>query len=277
MALHAVSEQHYSAPDATERAEALNATEAFIRRFVVVSQAQSTTITLWLAHTHCIEAFDCTPYLAITSEQKRSGKTRLLEVLELLARKPLRTSDMTEAALFHMLSNGASTLLLDECDTIFRSRKSNEGMRALLNAGYRRGSPIRRMKGGHLESYDVFCPKVLAGIGNLPDTVMDRSVVIKLERKRPAEDVERFRHADAASDAAVVHAKLARCFHPVAENVEWLQGLAVARPHLPEWLNDRAQDSWECLLAIAEAVGGGWSERAVRATQELSAEPVTIR
>lgn len=203
--------------------------------------------------------------------------TRALEVLELLARKPLRTSDMTEAALFHMLSNGASTLLLDECDTIFKSRKSNEGMRALLNAGYRRGSPIRRMKGGQLESYDVFCPKVLAGIGSLPDTVMDRSVVIKLERKRPAEDVERFRHADAATDASYVHAKLHRCFHPLAENVEWLQRLAVARPHLPEWLNDRAQDSWECLLAIAEAVGGGWSERAVRATQELSAEPVTIR
>ena len=56
----------------------------FVRRFVVLTEAQADTLALWVAHTHAFEAAETTPYLAITSAEKRSGKTRLLEVLELL-------------------------------------------------------------------------------------------------------------------------------------------------------------------------------------------------
>ena len=52
-----------------------------VRRFVVLSPDQAAVVALWIAHTHSIDAFEQTPYLAITSAEKRSGKTRKLEVV----------------------------------------------------------------------------------------------------------------------------------------------------------------------------------------------------
>ena len=66
----------------------------FVRRFVVLSDVQADAIALWVAHTHAVDAADATPYIAITSAEKRSGKTRLLEVLELLVREPLPTANI---------------------------------------------------------------------------------------------------------------------------------------------------------------------------------------
>ena len=41
-----------------------------------------------------------------------------------------------------------------------------------------------------LHEFKVFCPKALAGIGKLPDTLEDRSISIELRRKRPAEKLK---------------------------------------------------------------------------------------
>jgi len=38
--------------------------------------------------------------------------------------------------------------------------------------------------------------------------------------------------------------------------------LSKADPNVPAELHDRAADNWRPLLAIADAVGGGWPERA---------------
>src|SRR5215204_2550337 len=160
----------------------------FIRRFVVLTDAQADAVTLWVAHTHPIEAFSCTPYLAITSGEKRSGKTRLLEVLELVVREPLQTANISDAALFRVVGHPekSPTLLLDEVDAIFKSREREE-LRGLLNAGYRRGAVVHRMGGANnrtLETFPVFGPKAFAGIGNcLPDTISDRAIPIRLQRR----------------------------------------------------------------------------------------------
>ena len=74
-----------------DRAALLDDLVAFIRRYVVATDAQVEAIALWLMHTHTIDAADATPYLSITSAEKRSGKTRLLETLELLAARPWLT------------------------------------------------------------------------------------------------------------------------------------------------------------------------------------------
>src|SRR4051794_27277130 len=62
--------------------EVLDTLAWFVRRFVVMSPAQADAVALWVVHTHCFAAAEQTPYLAISSAEKRSGKTRLLEVLE---------------------------------------------------------------------------------------------------------------------------------------------------------------------------------------------------
>ncbi len=77
----------------------------FVRRFVVLSNEQLIAIALWVGHTHAMEAADATPYLNVTSAEKRSGKTRLLEVLELLVARPWRTGRTSAAALVRKIDD----------------------------------------------------------------------------------------------------------------------------------------------------------------------------
>ena len=253
---------------AEPRSFLLDDVSAFVRRFVVLTDEQLAAIALWIAHTHATRAADTTPYIAVTSAEKRSGKTRLLEVLELLVHEPLPTANISDAALFRAIAEMTPTLLLDEVDAIFGPKaRDREDLRGMLNAGYRRGAVARRMGGPKmttLEEFPVFCPKVFAGIGELPDTLSDRSIRIRLERRTREEPIDRFRRRDVAPEAAMLHDRIADWLEPQ------LDELLVLRPPLPEELDDRAQDCWEPLLAIAELAGGDWPARALDAALKLS-------
>jgi hypothetical protein len=109
------------------------------RRFVVLSEEQADAVALWVLHTHALPAADTTPYLAITSAEKRSGKTTLLEVLELLVARPWLTGRTTTAALVRKVDKvDKVTVLLDESDAAFNGDKEyGETLRGVLNTGYR--------------------------------------------------------------------------------------------------------------------------------------------
>ena len=239
----------------------------FVLRFVVVDNYQADAAALWTAHTHIFDAFGVTPYLAITSAEKRSGKTRLLEVLELLVCEPLQTANISDAALFRMVAEVKPTLLMDEVDAVFKARDREE-LRGLLNAGYKHGSVAHRMGGANnrdLQTFSVFCPKAFAGIGDcLPDTITDRSIAIRLKRRTRDELVERFRLRDVEPGGLMLRARLADWLEPQHDYI------AASRPALPDELDDRAQDVWEPLLAIADVAGGDWPERARAAALALS-------
>src|SRR5208337_716051 len=154
-------------------------------------------------------------YLQIASAEKRSGKSRLLEVLELLVNRPWLTSRTSAAALVRKLNEAHPTLLLDESDAAFSGDKEySEALRGVLNAGHRKGGKVSLClgKGCDIKVVDfaVFGPKVIAGIGILPDTVADRAIPVELLRKRPGETVERFRPRLVAQDAADLRDRLAR-------------------------------------------------------------------
>jgi len=245
----------------------LDALAKFERRFVVLTSAQADAVALWIFHTHAFAAADITAYLSVSSAEKRSGKTRFLEVVELLVRCALAAVNVSTAALFRVIEERAPTLLLDEVDAIFAPKSDREELRGILNAGYRRGAVVYRMGGAKnstLEGFGVFCPKVFAGIGNLPDTIRDRSIVLRLERRTKDEEIERFRRRDVEGDAE----PLRQSCESLAEHHS--QTLAYARPSLPDELDDRAQDVWEPLLAIADLAGYGWPERARTAALALS-------
>ncbi len=243
---------------------------AFLGRFVVFASAdQATAVSLWVLHTHTLEAAETTPYLAITSAEKESGKSRLLEVLEHLVPRPWRTFRPSEAVLFRTIAARCPTLLLDEVDAIFRDKIGTyEGHRALLNSGHRRGATESRCVGDgkniRLEEFPVFCAKALAGIGELPDTVADRSIPIRLlRRKKGVEHIERFRFRDVQQEAAPIRAGLARWAQ------EHLPVLRLTHPEIPSSISDRAADGWEPLLAIADLIGGDWPRLAREAAVAL--------
>lgn len=247
----------------------LSSIEDFIRRYVATGDAERAALTLWVAHTHAFEAAECTPYLQVTSPEKQSGKTRLLETLDLVAWKAWFTSRVSAAALVRKVARDVPALLLDETDSAFKADKEySEALRGILNAGYRLGGMaclcVKQAGDFELAEFSTFCPKALAGIGELPDTVADRSIRISLKRRAPSEPVERFRLRTAKAQAAPLRERLERWATTAVAK------LTDAEPMLPEGLSDRACDVWEPLLAIADLAGGVWPARARESAIVLS-------
>lgn len=247
--------------------EALEAIEAFLRRYLVLPRdGDFVAITLWVAHTHYIEQADTSPYLAITSAEKRCGKSRVLDTVELLVARPWQCIGPTEAVMFRKIDQDCPTMLLDEVDTIFGpNAKEHEGLRSLLNAGNRRGTTVPRTVGKNfaIKDFNVFCPKVLAGIGKLPTTVADRSIPIRIKRRKKSEKVDKLRRQRALRLAQPIHALLEDLSKSITLPLE---------ADVPHALNDRAADGWEPLLAIADHAGPIWGKRARAAAILLSGD-----
>lgn len=242
----------------------LDRVEAFLRRFIAFpSEDCLVAATLWAAHCHVIGAFESTPRLALLSPEPGSGKSRVLEVLELLVPRPLHAINATPAALFRKVSDeaGPPSILFDEVDALFGPKaKDNEDVRALLNAGHRRGATAMRcaIKGKEIsvDEFPAFCAVALAGLGDLPDTLMTRSVVIRMRRRGPGEHVEAFRHRVHRTEAEPIRLELERWADGVRDDLQ------DAWPEFPPGIEDRAADVWEALLAVADVSGGDWPARA---------------
>ncbi|MEE8617985.1 MAG: DUF3631 domain-containing protein [Nitrosomonadaceae bacterium] len=251
-----------TSPTIINGAELLDTVHTFIKRFVAFpSPACIDTVTLWAAHAHMVEHFHTTPRLAMLSPEPESGKTRVLEILDLLTPRPMLVFSPSVAAIFRKLAQEQITLLFDEVDTIFTKRgkdDQNEDLRALLNAGYRRGASIPRCVGPRhdVEEFAVFAAVALAGIGDLPDTIMTRSIVIKMRRRTAREVIEQYRVRLHEQEGHALRDQLADW----AELVGSAAGKAF--PLLPEVITDRKAEAWEPLIAIADAAGGTWSKRA---------------
>jgi hypothetical protein len=250
--------------------ELLDSALGFIRRFMSVSEPQARAVALWVAHTHAFDATDCTPYLSVTSPEKESGKSRLLEVLRLLVVKPWKTDRASPAVLPRKIQGERPTLLLDESDAAFSGEKEYaEVLRGILNSGYRHDGAYSCCvgQGANMtyKDFSTFCPKAIAGIGKLPDTVMSRSIPICLKRAKRGE-VARFREREAQPEASTVKARLSAWCEA---NLEALRN---AKPEIPRELSDRQADVCEPLLAIADLAGGVWPEAARRGLAELCAQ-----
>src|SRR5262249_22190884 len=138
-AMTLTSEIMNSVQNSVRLARLLTSITHFIRRYVVITDAQGVASALWVAHTHAFNAADCTPYLLITSATKRAGKTRLLEVLEPLVARPWFTCRTSGAALCRKVAAEIPTLLLDESDATFNGdREYAETLRGILDSGFRR-------------------------------------------------------------------------------------------------------------------------------------------
>lgn len=260
-------------PPAPNGAEVLDDVVRFMRRFVVfANDAQPTALALYVTHTYLLDVCDQTPFLHIRSPEKRCGKSRLLEVLALLVQNPWTVVQPSEATLYRKLDQEPKpTLLLDEVDTLLKARRgdeSSERIRGIINAGNRRTSTVPRCvtRGSAVElvEFNIFSAKVLAGIGELPDTLADRSVTIELRRKAPGELPERFRVRQVENEAEPLRSDVVQWAETIRDD------LAHDAPDLPDSLSDRAQDAWEPLLAIADRSGGDWPAAARAAAVKLS-------
>jgi hypothetical protein len=242
---------------------------------------------------------EVTAYLGIESPVKRCGKSTLLAALSRLVSRPVVSTNISPPAFFRVVQEVRPTLLIDEADGILRR---NEELRGILNSGYTKPTAFvvrvayqssiydlrftsdaqRLSSNGRMESqagaaglpspeagaaqlvrYSCWCPKALAAIGRLPETLADRCIVLRMQRKRPTEECERLRNLEGTAS------ELGRqCARFVLDHS---REIAEAQPEIPESLNDRAADIWEPLLVLADLAGGEWPELARQAATGLTA------
>ncbi len=245
--------------------------ERFLARFVCYpSEHAYVAHVLWVAHTHCMDAWESTPRLAALSPEPASGKTRLLEISALLVPNPVEAINVTPAYLFRKVGgeDGLPTILFDEIDTVFGPKaKENEEIRALLNAGHRRGAMTGRcvVKGKTIETEDIpaYSAVALAGLGWLPDTILTRSVIIRMRRRHADERIEPYRRRVHCHEGHQLRDALAAWAAGIVDE------LGRAYPDMPEGVEDRDADVWEPLLAVADSIGGEWPKRAREAAVSL--------
>lgn len=242
--------------------------QALTRYVVLPSPEAADAIVLWTAATHAAPAWNCAPRLDVTSPVKRCGKSRLLDVIEATCHDPLLTVNISPAALVRSIGADPPTLLLDEADTVFgpKSADNHEDLRGILNAGHSRNRPYIRwdMLARKPEHCPTFAMAALAGIGSLPDTITDRAVVVRMRRRAPGEHVDRYRERRDGEPLRILGGRLGSW---VRAHVDELRA---AEPDMP--VEDRAADTWEPLIAVADAAGGDWPARARRAALALTAD-----
>lgn len=258
-------------PAPIDGAALLNEVEAFHRRFnIFPTEAAYVAVALWDAHAHLLDCFDSTPRIAFLSPEPGSGKSRALEIVETLVPHPMVAVNASAAALFRAVSGGEGrpTILFDEIDTVFGPKAGdNEELRGFLNAGHRRSGVTYRCvgDGGNqtVQAFPSYACVAVAGLGSLPETILTRSVIIRMRRRARNEKVEPFRariheqEGNALRDRLATWAEAAR---------GWVLG---SWPEMPDGVTDRPADVWEPLLAVADAVGGNWPERARAACVQL--------
>ncbi|MFD2836539.1 DUF3631 domain-containing protein [Azotobacter vinelandii] len=249
-------------PEPVNGAELLTDIATAIGRFVIANKETIDSAALWAVFTWLLDEVQVAPIANITAPEKRCGKTVMLSVLGKLAYRPMQVADIATAALFRSIELWSPALLIDEVDAFLND---NEEARGIINAGFTRDSAfvVRCVGDDHTPTkFNVWGAKALCGISKIADTLADRSIPLRLRRKKPGESAERLRHSDPALWADL-RQRVARWAEDNAATV------AAARPAIIEGLNDRANDCWEPLLAIAEAAGGGWPLRARHAAVAL--------
>jgi putative DNA primase/helicase len=257
-------------PDDVSGGDLLAEIASTLNRFAVFPPHAADALALFILETYASDCFDAAPYVFLSSPEKRCGKSLVKRLLSKLCARPLSAGSCTESSIFRSIAAVNPTLLIDEVDTFFKERPE---LRGILNIGNVRDEAfvIRTeevVRDGQRQfvprKYPVFGPKVFAGIGRLADTLDDRCIRIPMRRKRPDEKRERFRRRK--FDPQPVCRK---CRRWATDNKTVL---AAAEPSLPDELNDRAADFWEPLLAVADAAGGSWPERARAAAVALSGD-----
>jgi len=267
-------------PEEVRLSDVLDEVYAAIRRHVVLTHESADAVTLWTIWTHSLDrsptgpAGDVAPILCVTSPTRRCGKTSLLSVLLHLCPGAVPASNISPATVYRLIEKERPVLVADECDMF---AKDNPELVGIINSGHRRelAYVARCVTDDHIPAkFSTWCPKVLALIGKPSATILDRSIVIRLQRKRPDESTERLNN-QAVERLKTIARKLAKA---VTDDVR--AAMYRSDPALPAILNDRQADNWRNLFSLSDLAGGHWPTEARNAATTLalldSDEPETL-
>ena len=244
--------------DAVDLAEGMEVTPR--KHLAFRHQEYATALTLWSLSTWFIDSWKIMPHLFFRSLTKGSGKTTALQVVEAFSCRSFVCANITPAALFRLIEQCSPTLLLDEVD---RYLSDKEDLNGIINAGHtRRTATVTRVEPSKdayvLRSFKVFGGKCFAGIGRQMDTMMDRSIVVIMEKRMDNERVEKL-PLTFFEDMYPTRRMIAKF---AADNE---LNAVEALPHIPNLGNDRAVDNWQPLFTVAQVIGGDWPDKCLAA------------
>lgn len=223
----------------------VDAGRGFLDSFMAMPRHYSLVVMLWIINTYLFKNFDATPYLCVSAVTKQSGKTSLIELVGMLAKNSKIFTDATAASCYGLLEAFDSwvTFLFDESESM--STEGARTMRNFMNSGYRAGQTIpRRVPGSTVPiEFPVYCPKGFALIGDVYDTLRDRSIVLWLARGIPA---RKYKRTVALGEAIAVRLAIEKL-------VEGLKGQPMA-DFEADWLEGRDEEIWSPLLSIAKTL-----------------------
>jgi len=268
-------------PEPVEVAALLAEIAETLAGFVVLPTHAADALAVWVLHTYLFAHRDAVAYVAVESPEKRCGKTTLVSVLAALACKPLVASNVTVGALFNAIDEAAPTLFIDEADTFL---SGNSVLRGIINCGNTwRTAYVLRSRGKVLPAtsgaddteapdsaalngtktirpYSCWCPKVVAMIGTVPETIAERSIVVRMSRKLVTDKCLPLR----ALDGTEIVRKCVRVSTDIREQI------LAAETERVEGINDRAADTYEPLAVIARIAGEDWPAKIATAARTLS-------
>lgn len=244
-------------PEVVRGLELADTILATFKRYTILPDGGGVALTLWALGTYCNDAFRIFPKLCISSPEKRCGKTTTMETLGSMTHRALVASNVSPSVIFRSIDLWHPSLLIDEGDTFV---SDNEELRGIINSGHTRSTAfVLRTEGEGANrqprKFSTWGPMAIAMIKTPPDTIRDRSVMVTLRRKLPGESVQRLPLA-----LNEIHKELRqKCKRWGLDSMEVL---SQAEPKVPSVGNDRAEDNWWALLAIADLLGGEWPTRA---------------
>ncbi len=204
-------------------------------------------LALFVILTHCwFECFDCAPHVVITSGTKRSAKTTLMELMSFASARAINISSITVAALYHEITNNNPVLYIDEAEK-YNSEKSE--YRPIINGGYRRGQFVIRNIGGVNVHSTNFCPKVFCLIGDVYDTLRDRTITIVMRRgKAPREYI----YTEAASEGEELSTRLRSAIQPRHQIIKDTYVNYSRKYNTLSFLTARDREIWKPLFTLCQ-------------------------
>ncbi|WP_419659687.1 hypothetical protein Dvar_00120 [Desulfosarcina variabilis str. Montpellier] len=231
-------------------------------RHIVLPDGAAVTMSAWVVLTYCYDSFRVLPIIGLVSPQKRCGKTTTMTVLSGMSNRALPASNISPAAVFRAVEKFRPTLLVDEADSFL---KDNEELRGILNSGHTRSTAfVIRCDGENNDpkKFSTWAPKAIAAIGQLPGTIADRAILVKLRRKTTKERREKIGERF-DNHAAILRRMILRW---VNDNIDSLKS---GKSTLSVPGNDRATDNWAPLAAIVSTIGHEWPDKLASAARAM--------
>jgi len=165
--------------------EAYEMVISILRKYLDLREEYYPLITTWIIGTYLHSSFDTYPYLFMNA-MRGSGKTKVLKLISALANRGELISSLREAVLFRDCKD--KTICVDEFESIMS--KENQALRELLNAAYKKGNKVKRLKkvrktdgeDYEIESFELYTPICMANIWGMEEVLLDRCITVILEK-----------------------------------------------------------------------------------------------